>query len=167
MPSDLIEDARTQCDQTLEAGVKTDPESARKKVIIAFAGLNVTPAMLEQKLNHKLAECSPAEIAELRKIYKSIADGNSVWSEYVEPATKETEKGTISLTDLKPGKEENRGHGQENLSAAAAPKEDPAEAQRRVQAERAAEKKGKKGTESSYSENEPDSFALGGDLFGT
>jgi recombination protein RecT len=49
----------------------------------------------------------------------------------------------------------------EPTKAAAEPQEDPAEAQRRVQAERAAEKKGKKGTDSSYSETEPDPFKSG------
>lgn len=124
LPSDVIEDARTRCDETLKNKAAADPEGERKKVIVALAGLNVTPEMLEQKLGHKLAECSPAEIAELRKIYKSIADGNSTWSEYVKPREVESERGTLNISDLKPGKEENRGHGQEHLDRIAKPGEE-------------------------------------------
>ncbi len=116
LPSDIIEDVRAECDRTIENGAKEDPEAAKKKLIVAFASLNVMPEMLEQKLGHKLAECSPAEIAELRKIYKSIADGNSTWAEYIDRQAKEPEKGTLKPEDLKPGKEENRGHGNENLN---------------------------------------------------
>lgn len=83
LPKDLIEDALERCEATLKKGAQADPDGARKKLILAFGSLNVTPEMLEQRLGHRLAECSPAEIAELRTIYKSIADGNSTWSEYV------------------------------------------------------------------------------------
>lgn len=82
LPSDLIEDARGKASETLKAGAKRDPEAARKKVILAFAELNVTPEMLEGLLHHPLAQCSPEEIANLRKIYQSIRDGNSTWEEY-------------------------------------------------------------------------------------
>jgi hypothetical protein len=125
MPSDLIEDARVECDKTLESKTKANPEGEKKKVILAFSGLNVTPKMLEDKLGHKLAECSPAEIAELRKIYKSIADGNSTWAEYVDKTPREPEKGSLKPEDLKPGTSENRGHGQENLGQLADKKPEP------------------------------------------
>jgi hypothetical protein len=39
--------------------------------------------MLETFLGHPLAQASPAQIADLRTIYKSIYDGNSTWAEYV------------------------------------------------------------------------------------
>lgn len=115
LPKDLIEDAMERCKATLRKSAAQDPEAARKKIILAFSEIRVTPEMLEQKLGHPLAQCSPAEIADLRTIYKSIADGNSTWAEYVEPKKPEAEKGSIKPEDLKPGPEENRGHGQENL----------------------------------------------------
>jgi hypothetical protein len=115
LPKDFIEDAMDRCRETLRKGAEQDPEAARKKIILAFSELNITPEMLEQMLGHKLAESSPAEIAELRKIYKSIADGNSTWAEYVEPKKAEAESGKLNVSDLKAGREENRGHGQEGL----------------------------------------------------
>lgn len=83
LPKDLIEDAIGATRSTLQAGAAQDPEGARKKIITAFSSINVSVAMLETYLGHELAQASPAQIAELRTIYKSIADGNSKWAEYV------------------------------------------------------------------------------------
>jgi hypothetical protein len=110
LPKDLIEDALSMCHQTIEKGVAQDPEGARKKTILAFGTLNITPEMLEKFLDHPLAQASPAEIAELRTIYASIRDGNSKWQEYVEAkegasseatVKKAPETGTLSINDLK------------------------------------------------------------------
>lgn len=129
MPTDLIDDARQMAVNTLRSHAAADPEAAKKRLIMAFSQINVSVDMLEEFLGHPLAQCSPTEIAELRQIYKSILDGNSKWSEYVEPKKPESEKGTINVSDLKPGKEENRGHGNEGLDQvgqkAAAPKPEP------------------------------------------
>jgi hypothetical protein len=119
LPKDLIEDALARCRETLRRGAETDPESARKRIILAFSELNVTPEMLEHKFGHRLSECSPAEIAELRKIYRSIADGNSTWSEYVVAEKPEATKATVNVADIKAGAEPNRGHGRDGLDAVA------------------------------------------------
>jgi hypothetical protein len=82
LPKDLIEDALTMAEQTIVNKVEEDPDGARKKIILAFSELNVSPEMLAAKLGHPIVQCSPKQIAELRKIYKSIVDGNSTWAEY-------------------------------------------------------------------------------------
>ena len=82
LPSDLIEDAVNQTRETLKAEASRDPESARKRVILAFASLNVDPEMLGAYLGKPVGQCSPEEIAKLRTIYQSIKDGNSNWQEY-------------------------------------------------------------------------------------
>jgi len=110
LPKDLIEDALKKCGETLKKNAAQDPDSARKAIIIAFSELNITPEMLEKKLGHKIAQCIPDEIAELRQIHQSIKDGNSKWSEYIDPdnggnggnSHKKTEKGTLTMDDLKP-----------------------------------------------------------------
>jgi hypothetical protein len=117
LPKDLIEDAMDKCKATLREKAAQDPDAARKRIILAFGELNITPEMLEQKLGHPLGQASPAEIAELRSIYKSIADGNSTWAEYLEPKST-PESGTLKAEDLKPAAEENRGHGQEGFALA-------------------------------------------------
>lgn len=110
LPKDLIEDAIKICKETLKSKAAQDPGSARKAIIFAFSELNITPKMLEKKLGHKIAQCIPDEIAELRQIHQSIKDGNSKWSEYIETDSggngsnghKKTEKGSLSMDDLKP-----------------------------------------------------------------
>lgn len=100
LPKDLIEDAQSSCVETLHSKAAQDPDGERKKIILAFSTLNVTPAMLEARLKHPLAECSPKEIAELRTIYKSVADGNSTWAEYSAEATAQaTEAKAQTLAD--------------------------------------------------------------------
>lgn len=109
IPKDFIEDAMRACKATLESETEQDPDGARKRLIVAFAELNITPDMLEKKLGHPLAQSSPTEVAELRKIYTSIRDGNSTWAEYAgegseKPKGKE-ETGSLSMEDLKPAPE--------------------------------------------------------------
>ena len=123
LPKDLIEDALVQCKATLRSGAQQDPEGARKKMILAFSTIHITPEMLELKLGHPIPQCTPDELAELRGIYKSILDGNSKWVDYVAQEPKEngiktampTEKPALTTTSMSPGGE-NRGHGNENLS---------------------------------------------------
>jgi hypothetical protein len=122
LPKDLIEDARLMAAQTLKAGVEKDPEAARKRIIIKFSAINVSTEMLEEKLGHSLASASPDELATLTQVYKSIMDGNSSWAEYIAGVPEKEkpsgpEKATLSVEDLKPAAEENRGHGDERLDA--------------------------------------------------
>jgi len=95
LPKDLIEDALARCRETLRSDAAKDPDSARKKVLLAFSDLNVTAEMLAAYLGHPVAQCSPAEIANLRAVYKSIADGNTTWADYV------SGNGEASAADLK------------------------------------------------------------------
>jgi hypothetical protein len=88
LPNDLIYDALKIAEDTIRKGITDDPDGARKKIILAFGEINVTPDMLIAHLGHPIVECSPNELAELRKVYKSIVDGNSSWADYTgAPAT--------------------------------------------------------------------------------
>jgi hypothetical protein len=169
VPKDLIEDAMARCKDTIRKGAEQDPETARKRLILAFSEINVSPEMLEDALGHKLAECSPAEIAELRKIYKSIADGNSTWYEFANPKKAEPEKGTLNVSDLKPSAEENRGHGNENLSQVAPKSTPPADPKPKSTSKSKADQpstSAKPLENPNFAEGaDPDPFA-GGDMFG-
>lgn len=84
IPRDLIDEAIDQARITIKDRAAKDPDGERKRIADAFAGdLNVMPKTLETILGHPLAEASPAEIAKLRAIYKSIRDGNSAIGEYL------------------------------------------------------------------------------------
>ena len=93
LPPDLISDARQLCSKTAMSGLVLDPDGEKKKIILGFAEINVTPEMLEQMIGHKIAQCAPFEIAELRKVFESIRDGQSTWSDYADKA-EEPEKPT-------------------------------------------------------------------------
>lgn len=117
VPKDMIEDILEKCKETLKKSAASNPQSTQEKLIKAFSEQEITVKMIEEYLSHKLSDSAPDEIANLRKIYKSIADGNSKKEDYFDKK-KEPETGTLNMNDLKPGKEENRGHGEENLGAA-------------------------------------------------
>lgn len=103
LPKDLIEDALDLAEGTLKDKAAKDPDGERKKILLAFSQINVSADMLEQKLGHPVAQCSPAELAQLRRIYKSIIDGNSTWAEYVNSQGQAPEKGTLRVEDLHAG----------------------------------------------------------------
>lgn len=117
LPKDLIEDARARCNDTMNKQVKDDPVAARRKIIIAFQDVSVSPEMLEQYLRHPLDQTSPAELVELRKMYKAIVDGNAKWAEYAETGDEraERERGKVKMEDLKKSDAPNRGHGNDEL----------------------------------------------------
>jgi DNA-binding transcriptional MerR regulator len=83
LPKDLIEDALETCRTTLRSNAAKDPDATRKKILLAFSELNVTAEMLAAYLGHPVAQSSPAEMADLRAVYKSISDGNTTWSDYI------------------------------------------------------------------------------------
>ncbi len=83
LPKDLIEDALDTCRETLRSNAAKDPDATRKKILVAFSELNISAEMLEAYLGHPVAQSSPAEMADLRAVYKSISDGNTTWSDYV------------------------------------------------------------------------------------
>lgn len=100
IPSDLIEDAVAEAKKTLEKGAAANPDQARKAMIKAFASLGIPVEELEKYLKHALSQSSPAEIAQLRTIYKSVADGNSKWTEYVDQPATAASNGPVSASDL-------------------------------------------------------------------
>ena len=106
LPKDLVEDALFQARKTIETGAAEDPDSAKKRLLASFATIGVTAEMLMEKFDHPFSEFTPKELTELRGVYKSIADGNSKWSEYAADAKAEKKetKGAISMEDLKEGK---------------------------------------------------------------
>jgi len=73
-----------------------DPDAEKRSIADAFADLNVSVAMLQEFLGHKLETCSPAELVDLRGIYGSIKDGELTWQ-----AIMDEKKPKASIEDLK------------------------------------------------------------------
>lgn len=90
-PADLVEDAVERARKTALMGVSDNIDNVRKGIISGFASLNIEPDEVEEYMGAKLKHLTPDQLSDLRKIYQSIKDGNSRWSDYVqieEPAPK-------------------------------------------------------------------------------
>lgn len=81
IPSDIIEEAKRICRETLQQEATKDPQAARRRLISGFDDLNVTVPMIEAYIGQPISQASPKQIADLRAIWVSIRDGNSTWSE--------------------------------------------------------------------------------------
>ena len=76
IPPDVLEDAVTQCKETLKASADVTPETITK-LLSAFATIGVTKEQIEVKLGRRIDTMQPAQYLSLRRIYKSISDGMS------------------------------------------------------------------------------------------
>lgn len=84
LPSDIIHEALSECRKTLAAADAQDPDAARRKLIDAFASLNIDPAAIAEYSSKPLDRLQPADIAELRRVYAAIRDGEMTWEQAME-----------------------------------------------------------------------------------
>jgi hypothetical protein len=80
IPGDLQDEAEALIRQTRKDKAAQDPEAERKRIADAFAGLNIRPVDLTAYLGHSLAQCTPAELVELRGLYGALRDGEATWA---------------------------------------------------------------------------------------
>lgn len=97
VPGDIVDDAMDQVVETQKNRAAADPDSERKKIAGAFLDFGVNPGALAEYLGHSIDQTTPAELVELRGVYRAIKDGQTTWSEVLgqkaeEAATKRTEK---------------------------------------------------------------------------
>lgn len=83
IPSDVTDEAIETARQTLQSRDAQDPDAAKKKLLDSFSSIGVRPKDLEQYLGHKTDALTPAELQDLRGIYRAIKDGESTWMDYV------------------------------------------------------------------------------------
>lgn len=101
LPIDLVEEWCAKCRETIRNG-DADPAATRKKVADAFAEVGVMPKDLERYLGHPLASSSPAELNDLRAVFRAVKDGESTWAELLEAqqADRAAEQSDPSTSDL-------------------------------------------------------------------
>lgn len=87
IPGDIVDEAMQEVESTLKSETARDPDAAKKKLVDAFAGVGVMPTDLVAYLGHDLGKLSETKIAQLRKIYASIKDGETSWNEVVSSST--------------------------------------------------------------------------------
>ena len=83
LPGDILDDAMAQVDLTLKDEHAKDPDAARKAIVDAFSAISVQPSDLKDYLGCDLAQASPADIVELRRVFSAIRDGETSWRDVV------------------------------------------------------------------------------------
>lgn len=82
LPPDVTEDAEREAQATLKKAAKgelaQDRPAAIRRLALAFDALGVTTDMLAGFLGHELDLITEDELAELRAVYASIQDGNTM-----------------------------------------------------------------------------------------
>jgi len=86
LPGDILRECEKQIDETLRTRITKDPAAFRKAIVDSFASINVMPSALNSFLGHDLAESSPAELEQLRGVYRAIESGVSTWADVIEAA---------------------------------------------------------------------------------
>lgn len=84
IPGDLCDEAEEIIKSIRTDEAARDPDAERKKIIDAFASINVNATDLINYLGHGVDKCSPAQIVELRGIYGAIKDGEASWQSVME-----------------------------------------------------------------------------------
>jgi hypothetical protein len=84
IPGDLCDEAEDIIKRIRLDKAAQDPDAERKRIVDAFSELGVPAEGLSQYLGHDLAQCSPAQIVELRGIYGAIKDGEATWQTVME-----------------------------------------------------------------------------------
>ena len=84
IPGWLQDEADEVLQKTARDRAAKDPDSERRKLADAFAGLNISPKDLSDYLGHDLGKVSPSELVELRAVFTTIRDGQATWSDTIE-----------------------------------------------------------------------------------
>lgn len=79
LPADIADDCKATILGTRQNADKTDPETAKKKLIAAFGEIGVKVPQLEEYLGHALDAVQPAELETMRGIYQAVRDGETTW----------------------------------------------------------------------------------------
>lgn len=67
--------------KTLEDEAVKDPGAERRAVLDGFGRLNIMPSHLEQYLGHGIDTTTPAEIVELRQVWRALEQGEANWAD--------------------------------------------------------------------------------------
>jgi hypothetical protein len=114
-----------RCEETIRevrlADVKQDPDVAQRKIIESFQAFGVGVGDLEDFLEHRIAQTTPAEIVNLQALYGALRDGETTWRDITENAEE--------MRKLKPKpKAKGAEAAKERAAATEAPKPAPAPA---------------------------------------
>jgi hypothetical protein len=84
IPGDLQDEAEAIIKEVRTNEAARDPDAERKKVVDAFAELNISASQLRDYLDHDLGQCTPPELVNLRGLYGALRDGEATWASAME-----------------------------------------------------------------------------------
>jgi hypothetical protein len=81
IPGEIQDECKTEIRRTRAEGDR-DPSAARKRIVDAFAAINVMPSQILEYLGHPVEQVTPSELEELRGVYAGLKSGDvESWSE--------------------------------------------------------------------------------------
>jgi hypothetical protein len=92
LPGDIQAECRARILQIRQGDIAKDPDKARRDITDGFGKLNVMPSALKEYLGHDLGTATPAEIADLRDLFKAIKDGDITWHDALAQALYERDE---------------------------------------------------------------------------
>lgn len=84
IPGDLQDEAEAIIRKVRLDKAAQDPDAEARAIVDAFAALRVRAIDLTAYLGCDIAQCSPAQLVELRGIYGAIRDGEATWKEVMD-----------------------------------------------------------------------------------
>lgn len=91
IPSDILESALNQCEETRKINSEKNKDKL-DKLVSSFNSYGVTKLMLEKYLGHKVEEINLDELDNLRGIFAAIKDSNNKIEDYFEVEDSTTNK---------------------------------------------------------------------------
>lgn len=91
VPGDIQAACRQRIMEIRHGDTAKDPDGARRKMIDAFATLNVSPLDLVEYAGFDLDKLSPAQIDAMRKLYDAIKKGETSWQDVITEVRAERE----------------------------------------------------------------------------
>lgn len=86
LPGDIQAVCRDRILAIRQGDIAKDLDGARLKLVDAFGALNILPTNLKELLGHELTLATPAEIDDLRALYKALKAGETTWADAVAEA---------------------------------------------------------------------------------
>lgn len=80
LPGDIQAECRKRILEIRHGAAASDPDGYRKTVADGFATLNVLPSDIKKLLGHDLSQASPAQLTELKELWKKITNNETTWS---------------------------------------------------------------------------------------
>lgn len=82
-PSHIVDEAMKQCRKTMADEFQVNDESILS-LLNAFVDISVDKSMIEKRIGKRIEAITPAQFADMRKIYNSIKDGMSTADDWFE-----------------------------------------------------------------------------------